>query len=759
MSKKRRKTSGKVSKSRNNETARTARQAFSNGNYDKVIITLNTTKARKFIPDDRRMAALAEAHFRRAMRYRSRQPSDALRDLLKAVEQQPNEARYHYHLGLLHHQQGDYSAAVAAYRAAQAQNPDFDRAAVPLLFARRADGATVTELQADVAWASLSDEQRALLSGNASKDVGGLPAALMAMERGAIEEAEAQFAETLKGKRVPSGHKAVSHDYLGRIAARRDDLPAAMGHWRKAYRLGYRDPVFLGNLALLHVLQAEAHIEAGDHQAAFELAEQANTYHLDHPRLPDIQAHTALALGYRAAQAGDWLTALDYWRKPQAASGATARALAANLGLAYEALESYGHAADAWRDFVKRRGRKEGSDDYLTPEQTGRLWSRVSGLYAQAGDGDEAVNTLKTALKHDPDNIEMNLQLARHLAEVGSIAAAHNQVDNTLKMDPNRIETLVLRAELWELAAPTPHNIWGGGAGIDQWHAVLNAGDDAYASLAKQRLQALYSEQVRTVARFNAKRALEIATKAVEDFPDFHIVRANLIRLLYHHKDSAAIWEQIDKLDLTNEHALHHLIDTAHIYKEDADAAAILARAEAQKTLPGDFYKGIARCAMDRKQIDIATGYYQVAIDRAEDDTARNHIRVDMAHEYYSSGMFDEAKSILNHVLEINRRFGPAHMGMAAIIHAEGGNKTDTKRHLRKARSWAKQHNDEDLLYEIETLTYHIDNPMPLGGLLGGLDPSMLPPDLQRVVEGMSPAQLAALLDGMLYDMDDEDDF
>jgi len=757
MSKKRRKTSGKIRKPSKQYLTSDIKNAIKAGNYDRAIITLNTAEARKLIPEQKRQTVLAEVYFRRAMRYRDRYPDDALLDLDKAINLCPDDPLYVYHNGMIHHHQQDFTKAIDRYRKALSLDPAFERAMLPLLLARRVNGVPVADLKTDAAWATLTDEQRSLLTGSADA-IQGLPAALVAMREQNIDTAYTQFTEVIEDKAITNAHKAIAYDYLGRIAAGRDDQQQALSHWRKAYELGRRDPVLLENLVLFYVLELEAQITAGNYTDAHKLLGQVTAYDLYHPRLPAIKGHIMLKLGYDAALKGHWSTALDHWQGVQT-DGNTARAAAANLGLAYEETGDYGLAADAWRDFVKRRSKKPGNPDYLIPEQVGRLWSRVSQLYMQDDQLDEAVNTLQTALKHDPDNVEMNLQLARRLAEADRTEAAHNQVEHVLKMAPDYIEALVLRAELWEVAPRRGYYNWGGVFGIEQWKDVLNAGDESYAGLARQRLQELYYLQLNHQMRFFAQKAQESAEDILVQFPDFHDIRALYIHILYALDASkTTIWQQVDLLDLTNEDALHQVIDTVHIHEADEDAEVILQKAEAQQALSDDFYIGVAHCAIDRKQIDIAENYYQQALQRTKDDDSYNAVRVDQAQKYYSQRMYDEATMILKAVLEKDSSFGPAHIGMAIIVHSVENNNRKAKRHLRKARSWAKKHNDTFALEQIEDLMFQIDNPMPpMGDLLSGLDPNMVPPEMRRMLENMSPDELAALLGGMMDDFDTDD--
>ena len=761
MSKKRNKTSGKIRKSRIVESTKETRQAFQQGNYDKAIITLTSTQAKRDIPDDRRKATLAEAYFRRAMRYRT-SSATAVDDLENAVKLMPEDACYVYHLGLLYHDSNGMERALTYYRQVLTLDPTFERVALPLILLLQGQGASLDELKGEAAWGLLSAEQQAAISGSLPQDAKGLLVGLQALHEGDTEKAEKQFREVTKGKRTPKAEQAIAYDYLGRFAAAQDDLSSALRHWGTARNLGRDDDTFLKNLTNAYLLQLETLATAGQHKEALKLVEEAQALRLEHPRIDEIAAHTLLISGYEAAQGGNWDLALDQWQRIERADGATARALAANIAIAHEKLEYYEEAADAWRDFVKRRGRKPGQDNYLTPEQVGRLWSHISRLYAQSGAFDEAVKTLKTALKHDPDNVEMNLQLARRLAENEQLDAAQNQVERVLQKQPNHIEALVFKAELDEV---TP-GIWsfGGPAGAEAWKRVLEVGDEDYASLARQRLRLLYLERMQRLIMFMPETALKIGEEALELLPDENLIRALYIEVLRMlHKPAETIQTQIDRVDLTDEMALHQLIDQAHIYNDDdgAEAEQLIRRANEQKQLSGDFYKGVAACAVGREQLDVADGYYQQALDLLEDPTEKRRARVEQAHQYYTNDFDDEAIEILESVLEEDQDFGPAHVGMAGMIMKRENDERKAKQHLRKAERWARRHNDQLTAQQAKYMRQSIDNPMHslFPGALGGLDVEALPPEIRQIVENMSPAEIRALVQEMLggSDMDDDE--
>lgn len=762
MSKKRNKTSGKIKKSRIVEAAKDARIAFQQGNYDKAIIALTTTQAKRDIPDEKRKPALAEAYFRRALRYRTTTPDAALRDLQQALDLMPQDALYVYHLGLLHHLLGDLQKAATSYRQALALDPAFERAALPLLLCLQQQGASQDDLSKEGAWGLLSAEQQAALSGAMPADAQGLLAGLSALRSGDTERAAKQFQEVTKGKRTLNAEQAIAYDYLGRFAAAQDNLELAIQRWQQAYDLGRRDEVLSQNLTNAYLIQLEALLAAGQQQQALRLVQTAQARQLEHPRLNEIMAQILLITGYEAAEQGKWQNALDAWQWIQQADGATARALAANIAIAHEKLEHFGAAADAWRDFIKRRGKKPGQANYLTPEQVGRLWSHISRLYAQSGQFEEAVKTLKTALKHDADNTEMNLQLARRLAENDQIDAAHNQVERLLKQHPNHIESLVFKAELDEVAPKG----WAFHltAGIRSWRRVLEADDADYAGLARERLRNLYVEQISYAMYHMPRMAVQVGEDAVALFPDEPMIRTLYIETLrIMRSQPQLIREQIDRIDLTDERALHQLIDQAHIYSDNAEAEELIRRANEHKPLSADFYKGVARCATRRQQLDVADGYFRRAMDLLEDITEQRRIRVEQAHQYYLNDFVDEAKTLLEGVLAEDAGFGPAHVGMARLVFELEADKRKAKQHLRKAEQWAKKHNDPMTAQQANVLRQNIDNPLPSifpgpMGDLAGLNLDDMPPDLRRILQTMSPAEIQAMMMDVLADMDLEDD-
>jgi len=110
-------------------------QAFKSGDYTRAIERWE--RAGRQAPAKLPTEALAEAYFRRGIQgfYRKSQSADvqaALKDLRRAIELAPGEARYHFHLGLAAHRQGDLESAIAAYRSAHQRTGELPAGRVTL---------------------------------------------------------------------------------------------------------------------------------------------------------------------------------------------------------------------------------------------------------------------------------------------------------------------------------------------------------------------------------------------------------------------------------------------------------------------------------------------------------------------------------------------------------------------------------------------------------------------------------------------------
>ena len=241
-------------------------------------------------------------------------------------------------------------------------------------------------------------------------------------------DATAAPAEQLKAALDQNTRKPVSrilHYYKGVAAMRAGDRDAAQGAWLHAQSAGLTSPSLTENLTAL--LRGEA----------VELAQEGRWQDLVNliSRLPASGADRIVAetgslayyhLGYEAAQAGKWPIAAQHWRKANELDAN--RYLSQNLALAEEALENWLNAAEAWREMVRRRPRKEDHPDYLTDAQVAALWNHAAECYQHTELHGEVETCLRNAIKYAPDDTALRLRLADVLLEQQRGDAAETQL-------------------------------------------------------------------------------------------------------------------------------------------------------------------------------------------------------------------------------------------------------------------------------------------------------------------------------------------
>ncbi len=235
--------------------------------------------------------------------------------------------------------------------------------------------------------------------------------------------------------------------YRGVAALRAGDRGAARDAWMVARGAGLNSSVLESNLTALTRAEAVALAEAGRWQDVVNLL----------GRLPNVEIDRILAetgslayfyLGYEAAQAGKWQAAAQHWRK--ASDLSANRYLTQNLALAEEALGNWVNAAEAWREMVRRRPRKEDHPDYLTDLQVAALWRHAAECYEHAGLANQVEVCLRNAIKYAPDDTAPRLCLADLLLSQQRGDAAETQLKEILAMEPQNLDVLVRLARLYQ---------------------------------------------------------------------------------------------------------------------------------------------------------------------------------------------------------------------------------------------------------------------------------------------------------------------
>jgi tetratricopeptide (TPR) repeat protein len=443
-------------------------RSFKNGRYAEAIAIWEKLDLPEKQPS--LTAAIAEAQFRLAVG--NGMGADSLTHLERATELMPGDPMYAYYLGLAFHRQGKSAQALDAYRRAVANGLSRSGAGVVIALA-----ALELDLNTDLATVpgvSPQDRQTLepairLLHGKPRQEqpqslLGGLaerfklaqpsPARLVLDGLAMLAENKPETRQTLIGpdaKSWPRSINAVRWYYAGVAAARAGDMVLALDAWKQARSL---DPHLAGlrNLSILYARQSTSQAEAGDWAGAARSA-------LDGLKLtPSDSALGTLALNAldraarQAVKAGDWAAAAKAWADARQvlsdlSGGGSPRPILHNLALAYEAVQLWELAAEAWRAMLRTKPRKKTLDGF-SDEHWAWVRQRVVECYKQAGRPDEAITIFKQSLKSNPDDAEMQFDLVSALLSNDQEQAAYSELRRLIKKLPKHIEALLLLAEL-----------------------------------------------------------------------------------------------------------------------------------------------------------------------------------------------------------------------------------------------------------------------------------------------------------------------
>jgi tetratricopeptide (TPR) repeat protein len=719
-------------------------QAFHQGNYDGAIAAWKQALRDK--PSARVTSALAEVYFRRGLArfHRQEQYAAGLADLDEATRLAAGEARYAYHLGLAHYRQGDLDTALDAYRLALEADPAFVRAAELAVLALLEKGQN--PLQTAV-WNALPPERQAefrvlvglldsqpLAAESSSQDSGSarLWRALAAFQFGDSGACEALLPIAQDGTE-PAATRAVAAYVLGLDALRRDRRGEALAHWEAAQRLGLDTPALRDNVCQLSHALAEEAVAAGLWSDAAALADTARSLASGGRTLSELSLATHFHAGHAEAQTGNWAQALAHWETARDL-GENSRELIQNLALAYEKNGRFGQAADLWRQVVRRRPRKAKAPDALTRQQVALLWAHVAECYRRAGDVEEAIATLRNAVKNDADNMDLRLELVDALVADDRWDAADNELERILKKEPENVGALVRSARSQEAG-------WRPNRAQSIWRKVL-ALDPSHLEAQERLTELLEREGYRLLRSGKTNTALERYQEALTYTPDEPYLYLALADCYFDQGEAEAARGELDRafaLAPDDLDVYHSAVDLCHEQDLPDEAEWVIARVEElagprqpKGRLPAEFYLDLAHCCFEHDQAEVGDDYVQRAKQAAVGDAEG---LVDVGMFYLDQDQEGQALTFFDQALRLDPGHGWAnyHVGASYAIAAE---MREANRHWRQARRTARQTGDQELLEAVESIRNQFRR------LLDMLD------------RGISPADAVEMLD---YDDDDTD--
>ena len=436
----------------------TARQALRSGDFPRAIGLATAALAAANDPDTRDAARrlAVEAYFRKAAA--TADPQRRLHYLDEALEAAAGETtlyaiKVHYHRGVLLLRLGQAQEALDEFEFVAAHRPERPHLTIMIQLARLASGQSwereglapeeqdwlhllegviqgrdLDELLADLPLMMIPDEIQGVLRLLLQMYVNPSSAPVTRLST-AVERAAALTSSPI----LPY--------YVGVAAARRGDVETARLAWREAAARGLATSWFLHNRAALARIQAVELAKAEEWEAVLELVKSDRLAGFDDKVLNEAIGLAHFHLGYEAASDQQWATAVRHLRA--ANEILSDRRLVQDLALVEMALQNWVPAADAWREMVRRRPRKQDHPDYLTDEQVAAIWRQAGDCYLGADLTEDAITCVKTAVKYAPDDLELRIHLVNLYIYDHRLEAAANELDRILEIDPDHVPALI----------------------------------------------------------------------------------------------------------------------------------------------------------------------------------------------------------------------------------------------------------------------------------------------------------------------------
>ncbi len=502
-------------------TLHETRKLLRDGNYDRALAVIGNAESRCSKPEEHEAVQRLKAETYLQMALTQDNAHLRLQQIDAALNLMPNAPRLRFYRGLTLWRMGKQHEACKEFDAVAADKPDWLGITYLCQLGRLAQGlswqpmglseaeantlhlvqdianppqhAPSTALQIDLPqlgdvpelWQTLSDLKHGSHAGS-----------LEQLER-AVQKAENQ--EIV----------AITNYYVGVAALHDGDTNTAQGAWLKARAAGLATPWFNDNFFALQRLLV---IDLATHERWTDIVAIADDVG-EVDQMDKILAESfALAynhIGNESARQGLWAKAADHWEK--AFDHAGDRQIAQNLALAKEALQDWGQAAEAWRDMIRRRPRKQSHTEYLDDNQVAALWHHTATCYQRAEQLEEAITCLKHASKYAGDDIDIRLELVDSLLYNDQYEAAENELERVLTLEPDHIEALKRRAML--LMA------WGGWPqeAITIWKRILALAPDDVE--AQEGLADAHINMADFSSRMPESQRISYLETALEDLP------------------------------------------------------------------------------------------------------------------------------------------------------------------------------------------------------------------------------------------------
>lgn len=590
-------------------------QAFSVNSFDAAIAAWSQLDQK----DPQVMAALAEARFRRALSHSSDVTSQ-IGDLRQALTYIPDEPRYQYHLGLAFHRSGKLKEAIEVYRTLLQKRPGWTGAGMALALAELALNPKVNlaglpgstpEIRLTLA------PVQALLTGeplSAAQPGDSMQTLWQGLGRIGAGDGSA-LGDLSDDKPLPSTRAvAVRRIYKGVAAAQIGNLDMAFKQWQRVQEDGVWFPAWLlDNLAAVLIEHLQLHLDSDE-------ALDDDTIHSVSKLVKSSFRHSALnplllavldKAAQRAAVAGNWQSAVLLWEDArQLVSTSTnlgsPRPILHNLALGYEMLEEWQAAAEMWRAMLRARPRKTKQADgeqattdpfAYTDEQWAWIRKRVITCYQQAGEPGEAVKVFRQAIKSDPHDLDMRIQLADALLANDQQQASFNELHRILQVDPKHIEAHLRLADM--------HGESGNWGSAEHSLRIVLEQQPEREDIRRQIVRLIINRGNHLHNMGLMDEARKIFEEGQQFAPDDYQFPLNLGRIAIDERkydQASALLSRSLELGSDNPQAYVFVIDCWVVARKLDEAKDVFARAEKELTLTPDFYIDLGSTILSRSK-------------------------------------------------------------------------------------------------------------------------------------------------------------
>jgi len=230
----------------------------------------------------------------------------------------------------------------------------------------------------------------------------------------------------------------------------------------------------------------------------------------------------------------------------------------------------------------RQKGDQPPADQSPTAEQWAWVRKRVIDCYKRAGRPAEAVAVFRQAIKADPDDLDMRVQLADALLANEQEQAAYNEIQRVLEIDPRHLEAQIRNSALLSARGYLPAS--------EQILRDLVAQHPENDKLRRQLAQTLLAHGSQYIQSRQNAAAIKALTEGQQLDPERYEYPLNLARAQFNQRKPKQAREQLARaLELAGDQSAAYIeIFECWVIEDQIDEArAVLARAEA--TLKSNF--------------------------------------------------------------------------------------------------------------------------------------------------------------------------